>query len=102
MEMMTVKRNGIFISFPAMEHNPIKGEVVIADVKVNTPVKKQPKRQVRKPVVRQQINVGYVKMQQPKRVEAKGPKCSRCGDVVVYMRSPYCWECYKYEHYESR
>lgn len=33
--------------------------------------------------------------------QRKRTGCIRCGDPVVFS-SMYCWECYKYENYESR
>ena len=28
--------------------------------------------------------------------------CVRCGDKCWISKVDYCWECYKYEKYESR
>ena len=34
--------------------------------------------------------------------EQTGKRCWRCGDPVWRSDLIYCWECYKYEKYESK
>lgn len=89
METMTIKRNGIYIIFPARVDAPIKEQ-------------KAPKRKKNtQPVIPMQKK----RNTQPKRYVEKrivGKKCMHCGDPVWRSDVNYCWDCYKYERFESK
>lgn len=100
MNTTTVKRNGVYIIFPTRNDAPIKGEAIVpvkdrtefkVEVKKDIPVRinKPKKKVIENRCCNKPIKVGARK------------KCIRCGDSV-FNNSMYCWDCYKYEHYESR
>ncbi len=104
METMAVKRNGILIVFPKMENAPIKGESfsekkqnykrtdfssVVSDRRVKTPTNNAFKK------------IAAGKETSRARTKNKGKRCIWCNEPVFYGSS-YCWEHYKYEHFESK
>ena len=112
MDMVTVKRNGVFISFPKFER--INGDVrddVIAGTRVkntinlsrrNVPSKKNA-------IAYLNINVGCIpqrrKSVMKSVIEIKantGKLCMRCGESCWRSDVNYCWDCYKYEKFESK
>ena len=90
MEMMTIKRNGIYIIFPARVDAPIK-EHKILEIKRNI----QPVIPLKKNKIRQQPK-------KPIEKHVVGKKCIHCGDPVWRSDVNYCWDCYKYERFESK
>ena len=99
METITVKRNGVYIVFPKKEKAPIAGEIV------ETNRQKLPEIKITvKPSIPPYINrldrkrAGFCKRQATVLHEKQ---CVKCGEKV-YHNSSYCWDCYKYEYFESR
>ena len=92
MGFTTVKRNGILIVFPSKEHSPIK----IKPVTVTKPNASNKDRQI----ATRSANCRPCKKK--KTAEQTGKRCWRCGDPVWRSDLIYCWECYKYEKYESK
>lgn len=89
MDTMTIKRNGIYIIFPA---------------RVDAPIKER-KTSERKTNVHPVIPMQKKRNNQPKRYTEKrvlGKTCMHCGDPVWRSDVNYCWDCYKYERFESR
>lgn len=89
METMTIKRNGIYIIFPA---------------RVNAPIKER-KSPERKKNIQPVMPMHKKRNNQPKRYVEKThcrEKCMHCGDPVWRSDVNYCWECYKYERFESK
>lgn len=89
METMTIKRNGIYIIFPARVDAPIKE-------------RKSPERKKNTQSV---MLMQKKRNNQPKCYVDKhivGKKCMHCGDPVWRSDVNYCWDCYKYERFESK
>lgn len=87
METMTIKRNGVYIIFPARENAPIKKDNNVKKRAHVNPIVPSRKKQVR-PYIKPAKNIGK--------------KCIHCGDSVWRSDVSYCWDCYKYEHFESK
>lgn len=107
MGMVTVKRNGVFISFPEFERK--NGDVrddVISGARVNKSINSSKRRNVpskKKTVAYFNVNAGCIP-QKPKSVIKvnTGKRCMRCGEACWRSDVNYCWDCYKYEKFESR
>ena len=106
MDMVTVKRNGVFISFPEFEcKNGDVRDDIISGARVSRSMRTS-KRSVpnkQKKVAYINVNVGRVP-QRPKNVIKinTGKRCMRCGEACWRSDVNYCWDCYKYEKFESR
>ncbi len=94
MEVTTIKRNGVFIIFPTKENAPIKKNDIPAPV--IQPVRPLQRKQIIRRPDHHRRNVVQ------KRLQVNGKKCWRCGEPVWRSDVNYCWECYKYENYESK
>ena len=112
MDMVTVKRNGVFISFPEFERrNGGVRDDIIAGVRVKNTIIPSKRRNVRskKTAIVFNSNVGST-LQNSKSImksviEIKvntGKLCMRCGASCWRSDVNYCWDCYKYEKFESR
>ena len=102
METMTVKRNGVFIVFPKMENAPIKGDAFgERRPNVNAVEVSKRKKQLRSVVTSIKQIVRKKKETRRTKASVKCKKCIWCNEPVFYG-SPYCWEHYKYEHFESK
>ena len=92
MGMVTVKRNGVFISFPEFErkNGDVRDDVISGARKKKT-------------VAYFNVNAGCIP-QKPKSVIKvnTGKRCMRCGEACWRSDVNYCWDCYKYEKFESR
>lgn len=93
MGVTTIKRNGVFIIFPTRENAPIKEKTPASTIHPTLPPHK--KQKVRKPELRRHSVIR-------KKTQAKGNRCWRCGEPVWRSDVNYCWDCYKYENFESR
>ena len=103
--MVTVKRNGVFISFPQLiTKNQETRDNVIAGTLVITPAKEKIEPQKVKPnKARITVNTGYVQQKARSIIKFKtGRKCMRCGEACWRTDVNYCWDCYKYENFESK
>ena len=101
METMTAKRNGVFIIFPRMENVPIKGDA-FGDRRPNVNAVEVSKRKKQsKSVVASIKPIARKKETRRTKASVKCKKCIWCNEPVFY-ESPYCWEHYKYEHFESK
>lgn len=82
-ETKTFKRNGVYIILPATKQE----------------VDKNNSKSIMKPY---QEQILIVKMARP--IQAKFTKkgCIRCGCDCWRSDVNYCWDCYKYEKFESR
>lgn len=104
METMTVKRNGILIVFPKMENAPIKGEC-FSEKKQNYIRSdfstKGSNRRVKTPTNNALKKNVAGKEKARARMKNKCKRCIWCNEPVFYG-SHYCWDHYKYEHFESR
>lgn len=89
METMTIKRNGVYIVFPARVNGPFKEEKTSTRKKTVKPVIPMRKKKNKQPL--QHIEKHSVKK-----------KCIHCGDPVWRSDVNYCWDCYKYERFESK
>lgn len=89
METMTIKRNGVCIIFPARINGPFKQEKIPTRKKNIQPVIPMQKKKNKQPLHHiEKHNVGK--------------KCIHCGDSVWRSDVNYCWDCYKYECFESK
>ncbi len=93
MGVTTIKRNGVFIIFPTRENAPIK-ESKPAPV-IHPVLPSQVKQRVR----RSEHHRHSVIRKMP---QIKGKRCWRCGEPVWRSDVNYCWDCYKYENFESK
>lgn len=91
--MVTVKRNGVYIVFPQKSKAPIKGEMIEG---VSFGMKK-----AKRPAVALKNMEWNYSMVRASVIKSR-KRCMRCGDLDCFYGSAYCWECYKYEHYESK
>ncbi len=80
----TIKRNGVYIILP---------EVKLC---TNNDILEQKKIDNNK--VRQSIAIKSRQVVAERKIGC----CIRCGDACWRSDVNYCWDCYKYEHYESR
>ena len=92
MSVTTIKRNGVFIIFPTKENAPIKEKIPAPAV--HPVLKPQVKQRARRPEQHRPII--------RKTPQVNGKKCWRCGDPVWRSDVNYCWDCYKYENFESK
>ena len=86
----TIKRNGVIIIYPDQVSNE---EKMKSHVEVVLP----------KIVIKPKTNSKDKK--QNKKIKPTGcsiRRCIHCGEAVWRSNVSYCWECYKYENYESR
>lgn len=88
----TIKRNGVFIIFPTKENAPIKEKIPSPSIH---------------PVLKPQVKQRVMRPEQHRHIIRKTPqgnvkKCWRCGDLVWRSDVNYCWDCYKYENFESK
>lgn len=104
MEMVTVKRNGIFISFPKLQtRNEETRDDVIAGTLVITTARGKKAAQAIKPNMARKVNTGYIQQKARSIVKIKiGKRCIRCGEECWRSDVSYCWDCYKYENFESK
>lgn len=96
MKTTTVKRNGVFIIFPTSDHSPIKGEqteCTVQPIKYASRVKGNNNKR---------MNPGHTPIRAVSPHPYTGKKCWRCGEPVWRSDVNYCWDCYKYENFESR
>ena len=89
METITIKRNGVYIIFPVRVEEPLKEQQIPERKKNIQPVITMPKKRKIKP-----------KLHIEKHIEGK--KCMHCGEPVWRSDVNYCWDCYKYERFESK
>lgn len=93
MEVTTIRRNGVFIIFPTKENAPIKEN---KPTPVINPALPLPIRQkIQKPEHHRHSVIH-------KTPQIKGNSCWHCGEPVWRNDVNYCWECYKYENFESK
>ena len=97
--MVTVKRNSVYIVFPEKAKSPIKGEVIENEVKR---VSETPKQLNKSQIVKRGISTVRRCVRGKSSIVKVGKRCMRCGDFNCFYGSSYCWDCYKYEHYESK
>lgn len=105
MEMVTVKRNGVFISFPQLiTKNQETRDNIIAGTLVMAPAKEKKPSQIVKPSkARTTVNTGYDQQKVRSIIKIRtGRKCMRCGEECWRSDVNYCWDCYKYENFESK
>lgn len=106
MDMVTVKRNGVFISFPEFERKTgeVRDDVIsgsrvsvgispskrrtVAHINVNVETMSQRQKSVMKSIIERKVNIGKY--------------CMRCGASCWRSDVNYCWDCYKYERFESK
>lgn len=79
---------------------------VISGARVNKSINSSKRRNVprkKKTVAYFNVNAGCMP-QKPKSVIKvnTGKRCMRCGEVCWRSDVNYCWDCYKYEKFESR
>ena len=91
--MVTVKRNGVYIVFPSKSKPPIKGGVFPVNTSI-TPKKLRTDTE--------QKSMGWNCFPAKSSIRKVRKRCMRCGDLNCFYGSSYCWDCYKYEHYESK
>lgn len=89
----TIKRNGVFIIFPTRENAPIREKAPTPAIRPVVPP--QIKQRVRRPEHHRHSVIR-------KNPQIKGKKCLRCGEPVWRSDVNYCWDCYKYENFESK
>lgn len=67
---------------------------------ITMPMKRKPQEPIQKKVIEKSVvrHVMYSKI----RVVEKRKKCMRCGADSWRSDVQYCWDCYKYEKFESR
>ena len=109
MDMITVKRNGIFISFPKFEcKNGDVRDNVISGAQVNNAIGPSKRRNVsskKKPVAYVGVDMGCTPRRTKSVIEMKvntRKRCMKCGELCWRSDVNYCWDCYKYEMFESR
>ena len=101
MNITTVKRNGIFIIFPSRDEAPIKGEKLIS-VEERKNIKIEIKAEIPIQIVNRPKRIVVEKRCNSNRENVVArKKCIWCGESVFH-NSQYCWDCYKYEHFESK
>ena len=93
MSVTTIKRNGVFIIFPTRENVSIKRNKPIPDTHPVYP--SRIKQRDRRPEYhRNSANC--------KSLQVIGKRCWHCSAPVWRNDVNYCWDCYKYENYESK
>lgn len=107
MDMVIVKRNGVFINFPKFEcENGDVRDDVISGVRVNKSNNSRKRRNVaskEKEIAYFKVNVGYMNPRDKRKIKVNTKKhCRRCGEECWRSDVNYCWDCYKYEKFESR
>lgn len=110
--MVTVKRNGIFISFPELKRK--NGDVrddIITGVRVKNTITPSKRRNVLSKKRASVFNSNVASVPQSQKSIMKsvieinantGKLCMRCGASCWRSDVNYCWDCYKYEKFESR
>lgn len=95
MGVTTIKRNGVFIIFPTRESAPIKEKTPASTIHPALP-----------PHIKQKVKGSQSELHMHsvirKKTQAKGNRCWHCGEPVWRSDVNYCWDCYKYEYFESK
>ena len=101
-------RNGVFISFPEFEckNGDVRNDIISGarvSRSMRTSKRSVPNKQKKVAYINVNVNVGRVP-QRPKSVIKinTGKRCMRCGEACWRSDVNYCWDCYKYEKFESR
>ena len=94
MEVTTIKRNGVFIIFPTRKNAPIK-ESSPTSITIHPTLPSHIKPKVRRPELQRHSGIR-------KKSQGKGDRCWHCGESVWRSDVNYCWDCYKYEYFESK
>ena len=113
MDMETVKRNGVFISFPEFEREDgeVRDDVIFGSrvSKVISPSKRRNVSVKKRTVAHINVNAGIMLQKQKSVMKSvieiklnTGKHCMRCGALCWRSDVNYCWDCYKYEKFESR
>lgn len=113
MDMVTIKRNGVFISFPKFEcKNGKVRDDVISGSRVNKTISPSKGRNVpskKRTFAHINVNAGIIPQRQKSVMNSviemnvnTGKHCMRCGASCWRSDVNYYWDCYKYEKFESR
>ena len=103
-KMVTVKRNGIYISYPSfiMEDGKVKEDLIAGrHVEQSNLHEYRKRKQVRDCDRVKQINKVKTPSNNIVNTGVK-KKCLSCGSPCWRSDVSYCWDCYKYQFYESR